>query len=89
MGTNYAQFLKEANRIAKPGARILVAEVKSRCEEVLDTFSQLLHDMGFKVDQVDKDNKMFIMLYLTKVGECGALNKLTAPQLKVCQYKKR
>ena len=28
MGTNYAAFLKEANRIAKIGGRILVAEVR-------------------------------------------------------------
>ena len=26
-GTNYAQFLKEANRIVKTGGRVLIAEV--------------------------------------------------------------
>ena len=39
--------------------------------------------------QVDKSNKMFIMFYLTKVGACGSISKLAAPELKACQYKKR
>jgi hypothetical protein len=39
--------------------------------------------------QVDKGNKMFIMFYLTKVRKAGAVNKLVAPELKACQYKKR
>jgi hypothetical protein len=32
---------------------------------------------------------MFIMFYLTKVGTCGSVSKLAAPELKACQYKKR
>ncbi len=32
MGTNYWEFLTEANRIVKPGGRILIAEVRSRFE---------------------------------------------------------
>lgn len=89
MGTNYAAFLKEANRIVKTGGRVLIAEVRSRCEHVLEQFLSLLEALGFKVDEVDKGNKMFIMFYLTKVRNAGKVGKLAAPELKACQYKKR
>ena len=89
MGTNYPQFLREANRVVKANGRVLVAEVKSRCEHVLDAFVALLEGMGLRVDEVDKNNKMFIMFYLTKVRACGKLGALQPPELKACQYKKR
>ncbi len=44
-------------------------------------------DLGFRVDRVDKDNKMFIMIYLTKVK--SSKPSLDAPPLKPCQYKRR
>ncbi|EKX52220.1 hypothetical protein GUITHDRAFT_84776 [Guillardia theta CCMP2712] len=87
MGTNYVDFLKEAHRIVVKGGKVLVAEVRSRLEHVLDEFVEMLKEMGFVLDNMDKSNKMFVMFYLTKNQPCAA--ELNPPSLKACQYKKR
>jgi ubiquinone/menaquinone biosynthesis C-methylase UbiE len=34
MGTNYVDFLREANRVIKPGGKLFIAEVTSRFADV-------------------------------------------------------
>lgn len=91
MGTNYADFLVEGARILKIKGRMFIAEVKSRVEAVLEEFLSTLQAMGLSIDKVEKENKMFVMVHLTKTGKCpksyAAVSK--PPPLKACQYKKR
>jgi len=42
MGTNYAEFLREAHRILKMEGTLLVAEVRSRIEAVFNDFLEML-----------------------------------------------
>ena len=90
MGTNYVDFLREGHRVLKHGGRMFIAEVRSRVEAVLEEFLAMLQSMGFAIDSVDKDNKMFVMVFVTKKGDCPKdLNVHPPPPLKACQYKKR
>ncbi|KAI8100041.1 methyltransferase-domain-containing protein [Halteromyces radiatus] len=68
MGTNYLDFLKEAQRILKPGGEMKIAEVVSRFSDI-DAFIDLVETIGFDFMEKDDNNKMFIMLYFTKRHE--------------------
>lgn len=41
MGTGYAEYLREANRVLVPGGRLIIAEVRSRFESVAATKVEL------------------------------------------------
>eukprot|EP00548_Thalassiothrix_antarctica_P014218 CAMPEP_0194175516 /NCGR_PEP_ID=MMETSP0154-20130528/9528_1 /TAXON_ID=1049557 /ORGANISM="Thalassiothrix antarctica, Strain L6-D1" /LENGTH=356 /DNA_ID=CAMNT_0038889329 /DNA_START=103 /DNA_END=1169 /DNA_ORIENTATION=- len=78
MGTNLADFIREAHRVLKPATGILkIAEVRSRFfsnnhnnndddddeDTVLSNFLQVLSKLGFKcIQKDDESNKMFILL---------------------------
>mmetsp|Transcript_48846 Transcript_48846/g.117063 ORF Transcript_48846/g.117063 Transcript_48846/m.117063 type:complete len:204 (+) Transcript_48846:3-614(+) len=90
MGTNYGDFVVEGHRILKKGGRMLIAEVRSRIEHVLDDFVTFVGELGFSVDKVEKQNKMFVFLQLTKQKDKPkGFDAGSAPVLKACQYKKR
>ena len=46
MGTNFADFLREAHRVLKLHGQLLIAEVKSRIPD-LDEFVALVEELGF------------------------------------------
>ena len=48
MGTNYPDFIREANRVLKPSALLKIAEVKSRFTSI-DAFVKLLRELGFQL----------------------------------------
>eukprot|EP01116_Phalansterium_solitarium_P002864 TRINITY_DN1317_c1_g1_i2.p1 TRINITY_DN1317_c1_g1~~TRINITY_DN1317_c1_g1_i2.p1 ORF type:complete len:392 (-),score=95.52 TRINITY_DN1317_c1_g1_i2:293-1408(-) len=87
MGTNYVDFLREAYRVLKPKAVLLIAEVKSRFAGVAD-FAGVLRRLGFDLVSKDDKNTMFVFLTLAKSATrpCDASG---APALKPCIYKKR
>ncbi|KAI8874269.1 hypothetical protein GQ42DRAFT_175883 [Ramicandelaber brevisporus] len=67
MGTNFMDFVREANRILKIGGTLYIAEVVSRFTNV-KAFIKALEEAGFKHTQTDNTNKMFITLKFTKTA---------------------
>jgi len=69
MGTNYVDFLLEANRVMKVGATLLVAEVLSRFANV-DVFTDaLMPKAGFKKIKVQRLNDFFYIMVFLKVAD--------------------
>jgi ribosomal RNA-processing protein 8 len=93
MGTNIADFLKEAHRILKPRGIVKIAEVRSRFEGDADgmkTFSEVIRSTGFDITEKPSSNKMFFVM------ECVKSDRSPKPQVvdssysaKACVYKKR
>ena len=53
MGTNYPEFLMEAQRVIRPGGKLYIAEVRSRFEP--DSASSDINEEGTGVKRTDKD----------------------------------
>jgi len=89
MGTNFKDYIKEANRVLKQGGRLLIAEVKSRIESISE-FIEFMTEAGFVYDFCDKRNKMFLWIEFHKSGRGFYSSKERAVALlKPCLYKKR
>ena len=92
MGTNLADFVREAHRVLKPLGRLKIAEVRSRFEsktgkDEIDDFVEVLEKLGFDCLSQDKSNKMFVVLELRK-NERQPNRKLQYTA-KPCIYKRR
>lgn len=93
MGTNIADFLKEAHRILKPNGILKIVEVRSRLEDGkgIKRFIQFLKACGFRMasEEADEflDNRMFFSVEAFKTSQPG--NFTANFELKPCQYKKR
>ncbi|CAM9245074.1 unnamed protein product [Choristocarpus tenellus] len=72
MGTNLADFLREAHRVLQPGGVMKVAEVRSRFEGMegggVDLFLDVTRRLGFDKKQLDRSNKMFLVMEFKKSG---------------------
>ncbi|KAI9298680.1 hypothetical protein K502DRAFT_322652 [Neoconidiobolus thromboides FSU 785] len=88
MGTNYGQFLKEANRILKPKGTIKIAEVISRFESI-PKFTTFMREFGYKMTFKDESNKMFVLMDFVKLNKDIGTDSIEAPTLKPCIYKRR
>lgn len=96
MGTNLADFLREAHRVLKKTGKLKIAEVRSRFEtplkdgkkdELLKEFINVLDQLGFQCTKTDRSNKMFVLLDLEKTGKKPRKDlEFTA---KPCFYKRR
>ena len=95
MGTNIAEFIKEAHRILKPNGIMKIAEVRSRFESAenpqgIKAFVRFLKKAGFDSRSQDPSverNKMFFELEVVKTNRPGTIDEsFTA---KACLYKKR
>lgn len=92
MGTNLADFVREAHRVLKNKGILKVAEVRSRFESTsnkdeLNDFVKILDKLGFECHKTDTSNKMFVLLELKKNGKQPDLKlNFTA---KPCIYKRR
>jgi SAM-dependent methyltransferase len=92
MGTNLADFVREAHRTLKDTGRLKIAEVRSRFEsrsgkDELKDFIDVLDKLGFECIKTDRSNKMFVLLDLTKNGKPPRKEiEFTA---KPCIYKRR
>jgi len=90
MGTNIADFLKEAHRILKPGGILKIAEVRSRFEGVKDgikKFFRVLKKAGFDSTEKNFDNKMFFLSESLKSSRSPVFD--SEYSARVCVYKKR
>ncbi|XP_068701832.1 uncharacterized protein [Montipora foliosa] len=91
MGTNLVDFLREAHRVLKLGGFLKVAEVTSRISDTAE-FIKSLSRLGFKLQQQDTSNKMFVLFDFIKDKESFktvSSKKLAGLKLKPCIYKKR
>ena len=92
MGTNLADFLREAYRVLKDGGVLYIAEVRSRFESNpndLKVFVKTLEQCGFvQQKQLDRSNTMFLFLELTKNAKIRP-NKHLEYTAKPCIYKRR
>jgi SAM-dependent methyltransferase len=92
MGTNVADFLREAHRVLKDNGRVKVAEVRSRFESTkkkddLEDFTNSLKKLGFDCVNLDRSNKMFVLMELKKNGKKPDSSVDVA--VKPCIYKRR
>jgi ribosomal RNA-processing protein 8 len=61
MGTNFLDFIREANRILKPRGELWIAEIKSRfVDNNVQQFVDILKKNGFFHKTTDESNKMFV-----------------------------
>eukprot|EP00026_Physarum_polycephalum_P007216 Phypoly_transcript_07273.p1 GENE.Phypoly_transcript_07273~~Phypoly_transcript_07273.p1 ORF type:complete len:521 (+),score=129.26 Phypoly_transcript_07273:29-1564(+) len=89
MGTNFKDYLIEANRVLSVGGILLIAEVKSRIDSLND-FIEFLKEAGFVYDKSNKRDKMFVWFEFHKSGRGFYSSKERAVALlKPCKYKKR
>ncbi|PVU86057.1 hypothetical protein BB559_006693 [Furculomyces boomerangus] len=92
MGTNWIDFIVEANRIMKLGGELIIAEVTSRVLNS-DEFVLCLKRCGFELLEMDNKNKMFVFYILKKTKECSDIGKderiKLSKNLKPCIYKRR
>lgn len=92
MGTNLADFIREAWRVLKDDGSLHIAEVRSRFEDKSDkdtfqNFVDVLADLGFECVKTDRSNKMFVLIECKKTGKAPKKDlEFTA---KPCIYKRR
>ena len=90
MGTNLADFIREAHRVLKPDGILKIAEVRSRFEskkDELDDFIDVLNKLGFTCSRKERSNKMFVMLELKLNGKRPDAN--LEYEARPCIYKRR
>ncbi|KAL3880407.1 hypothetical protein ACJMK2_032649 [Sinanodonta woodiana] len=88
MGTNLADYLREAHRVLKNGGSLKIAEVQSRFQN-LGAFIKRVEMLGFKLTNQDAENKMFIMIDFKKSKPAKSRGSSTQLTLDPCIYKKR
>lgn len=87
MGTNFADFISEANRTLKMKGILLIAEIESRFKSLLK-FKNLMKNMGFQLKREEK-NSYFISFNFMKTRQPNRQFKSAVGLLKPCVYKKR
>ena len=66
MGTNFPEFLSEANRVLKPSGKLFVAEVVSRFKDVNEFVKLARKETGFKALKVTKLKDFFYVMIFEK-----------------------
>ena len=91
MGTNFPDFMVEANRVLKPRGKLFVAEVLSRFKDVNEFIALTRKQTGFKALKVTKLKDFFYLMIFEKREDADDLDRSQAfhEQLKPCLYKKR
>ncbi|EME29685.1 Ribosomal RNA-processing protein 8 [Galdieria sulphuraria] len=98
MGTDYAKIIQEAHRILKKSGVLIIAEVTSRLQGILDIFCRRIAQIGFQECLRNTSNSFFVFLVFQKsTKEHKQPTTITTnhndntilPQLKPCLYKKR
>jgi ribosomal RNA-processing protein 8 len=91
MGTNIADFLREAHRVLKPNGIVKIAEVRSRFEgeeDGLKTFFRVLKKAGFDIVNRSFLSTMFLLLEAVKSSR-SSITFDESYSAKACVYKKR
>ena len=93
MGTNFPQFLLEANRVLKHGGTLFIAEVLSRFEDVKEFTNEHMPLVGFRCISLSRLKDFLYMMVFKKEAEVSSLepdaSSEFSKQLKPCLYKKR
>lgn len=88
MGTNIADFIREARRVLKEDGLLKVCEVASRFTSE-DDFSHKVENTGFKLINKKLFSKLFLDFEFKAVARRKSGAKLPELQLKPCIYKRR
>ena len=67
MGTNFPDFLVEANRVLKHDGTLFIAEVLSRFKDINQFIKHMKKDAGFKALKVTKLKDFFYLMIFKKV----------------------
>ena len=67
MGTNFPDFLIEANRVLKPDGIVIIAEVLSRFADINAFTKHMREEAGFKALSVNKLKEFFYLMVFKKV----------------------
>ena len=91
MGTNFPDFLVEANRVLKKDGKLIVAEVVSRFQDVKQFLRHCKEEVGLKAVRLTKIKEFFYLMHFEKRKDAKKLRRTVAfcSQLKPCLYKKR
>ncbi|EWS75240.1 methyltransferase, putative (macronuclear) [Tetrahymena thermophila SB210] len=68
MGTNYIEFLTEANRLLKLNGHLIISEVNSRITD-MDLFIGMIECLGFKLQKKILPNTYFCFLTFKKLAD--------------------
>ncbi|KAL0273097.1 UNVERIFIED_CONTAM: hypothetical protein PYX00_005854 [Menopon gallinae] len=88
MGTNFTDYLVEANRVLKEGGRLKIAEVESRFEKV-EKFVRSMSKLGFVSISKNFSHQLFYFMDFKKEGGVCKNVKSAHLTLKPCVYKRR
>ena len=99
MGTNFLDFIEEANRILVKGGDLWITEIKSRLSDSKSSeFIKAIESLGFKLKVMDDKNKMFTRFEFYKPITSKSHASIEAVRgdkaegkwlLKPCIYKRR
>ncbi len=67
MGTNFPDFLVEANRVLRKDGIVIIAEVLSRFEDVNSFVKHMKEEVGFKALTVTKLKEFFYLMVYKKI----------------------
>tara|TARA_B110000305_G_C18883890_1_gene378854 strand:- start:125 stop:415 length:291 start_codon:yes stop_codon:yes gene_type:complete len=76
MGTNFVDFLKEANLVLKYGGKLFVAEVLSRFENIKEFTDRYMRDAGFELLKISKLEDFFYVMVFKKVKDFGDIRHI-------------
>lgn len=96
MGTNVAEFLREANRVLRLRGTLVIAEVDSRLDvgpQGTQRFISAVEHMGFQLQcnsksKEKRSKQMFTILWFKKLSSQKDISAFTW-SFKLCKYKKR
>lgn len=94
MGTNYIEFLIEANRVLKTNGYLFIAEIESRIRGDRTLFEKAIESIGFSIRKVKDIDGYFNMYVFRKVNDFMSKKKDVVMRkysnvLSPCLYKKR
>ena len=87
MGTNWEDFVREANRVLKLNGQLLVTEVTSRIQDNKQ-FVAAVKQLGFNFVESNESNSHFVRFVFSKNNK-PPKTKPSGFALGVCKYKKR
>lgn len=90
MGTNFPQFILEANRTLQLGGHLYIAEVLSRFEDI-KRFVVHMRQCGFESLKVNRLKDFFYVMIFQKEKDVKWMRQAEefSLQLKPCIYKRR
>ena len=73
MGTNYVDFILEANRVLRSGGKLFIAEAVSRIEDIKLFIRLMEKEAGFGLLKISKLKDFFYVMIFEKEKEAVKL----------------